>query len=429
MPYAAGRATTRDSMSHDIATAVANTRATKLLAAALILSAPVAVYAHQGMVLLLILALFAQPNFAALVGMMRTWARRPETWLATAFFAWCLVTLAWTPRPNPVTVVRVALVAVAALLVATRIRTLTDAERAWLGPWAAAAGLLMLALFGEEMITHGLVLGVLDPRLAPFQPGQYEPPIMQHASRGAAVLAPLSFAFAALLAGVTKRAWLGVTFVAAALWACMSSTIDASWLAISCGAIAYVVTWRFPRFAVAGFFAALVSYALLAPIPSLTVLTLDDVTVLGDQTWHGIQQRVGIWQYAASLIAERPLTGHGFDAARVLSERGAIIPRSPGWPALPLHTHNILLQIWLELGAVGALMAGGGLALVGRRMWALTSAPATAALAMSTFTACAVISLISYGAWQYWWIATWGFAAALVVLARTVAQTRPSSPA
>src|SRR3546814_3641058 len=69
------------------------------------------------------------------------------------------------------------------------------------------------------------------------------------------------------------------------------------------------------------------------------------------------QHRIEIWRFAAEKAAERPLTGWGFDATRVLgriAESEVFSGRT-----LALHPHNLSLQVWLELGGVGALLVVG----------------------------------------------------------------------
>jgi O-antigen ligase len=56
--------------------------------------------------------------------------------------------------------------------------------------------------------------------------------------------------------------------------------------------------------------------------------------------------RLNIWTFAADHIQSHPFRGWGLDASRTFG------------PAIPLHTHNAQLQLWLELGAIGAALAG-----------------------------------------------------------------------
>jgi hypothetical protein len=123
--------------------------------------------------------------------------------------------------------------------------------------------------------------------------------------------------------------------------------------------------------------------------------------------WH----RLEIWSFVGARIAEHPLLGWGLDSSRAIPGGTAFIPfpsaAPPGLPGvtwLPLHPHNVTLQIWLELGLPGAAL----FALFIARLWlALGAAPwprfYAAAVGGSLVSAC-VVALGSYGLWQEWWI-------------------------
>ena len=55
--------------------------------------------------------------------------------------------------------------------------------------------------------------------------------------------------------------------------------------------------------------------------------------------------RLEIWRFVSGLVENKPLFGWGLDSSRVF----------PG--LIPLHPHNAAVQIWFELGAVGAGVA------------------------------------------------------------------------
>jgi O-antigen ligase len=92
-------------------------------------------------------------------------------------------------------------------------------------------------------------------------------------------------------------------------------------------------------------------------------------------------------------------------------------------PPVSLHPHNGPLQIWLELGAHGAVLA----ALV---WWALFDLCARAArndrpggaAAGGAATAYFVIGALSFGVWQEWWLGLGAVTAA--VCAAVLAQRR-----
>ena len=70
--------------------------------------------------------------------------------------------------------------------------------------------------------------------------------------------------------------------------------------------------------------------------------------------------------------------------------------------SLPLHTHNAILQIWLELGGVGAFIFG--IILVAINLGLQNANRFVAAFSQSQLTAAIVVSSLGFGAWQSWWL-------------------------
>ena len=130
-------------------------------------------------------------------------------------------------------------------------------------------------------------------------------------------------------------------------------------------------------------------------------------TWMAEAGWHEADwlprtagQRVFIWGFTAERILEQPLLGWGFDAARNMPNfetkpvfhQGSIIP---------LHPHNGALQILLELGYVGAVLAAlllGWLVLrLGR------AARITELCGHGLFITGLAVALTAYGLWQTKW--------------------------
>jgi O-antigen ligase len=124
-----------------------------------------------------------------------------------------------------------------------------------------------------------------------------------------------------------------------------------------------------------------------------------------------------------------PLLGWGMDSSRA-------IPGGTGHPdaatlaafgltaksdwfsyaqLLPLHPHNLALQVWLELGAVGAALMA--------LLLAMLALSAVGGAACGTYAAGLVISMLSYGAWQYWWVAAMLLSAVTVTRLRSVSAS------
>ena len=130
--------------------------------------------------------------------------------------------------------------------------------------------------------------------------------------------------------------------------------------------------------------------------------------------------RLVIWDFAAARIAEKPLAGWGLEASRAMpggraqpdaatldrlnitapAQRAFLV--SPHVEVMPLHPHNGALQLWLELGGIGALI-GAALMLALGFAAARSAAPAVGA---GMLASAAVTGMLSFGLWQAWWVAS-----------------------
>jgi len=69
--------------------------------------------------------------------------------------------------------------------------------------------------------------------------------------------------------------------------------------------------------------------------------------------------RIKIWEFVAKKISERPLLGWGMNSSKHFSDGKNMVYTVSGeylGEALPLHPHNTILQIWVELGLPGILI-------------------------------------------------------------------------
>jgi O-antigen ligase len=195
--------------------------------------------------------------------------------------------------------------------------------------------------------------------------------------------------------------------------------------------VAGLTAWAAPR---------LVPRALGA---ALAVAILATPAVLGPVLARGVPaaglppsaaHRLLIWDFVGDRIAERPWFGWGMEASRnipghrdaaapeVRERFGLTGPHAESWAPraelLPLHPHNGPLQLRLELGLPGVLLAAALAWLLGLAA-ARSAAPpvATAMLAAGSVTA-----MLSFGAWQEWWVG-----AELLALAAAAALSTTSA--
>ncbi|MCC7045410.1 MAG: O-antigen ligase family protein [Alphaproteobacteria bacterium] len=272
---------------------------------------------------------------------------------------------------------------------------------------ALAAILLGLAIAaGLAMTDRFLLFEVLDDLEPGFQPrhGFY--------SRGATVM--LLFAVLTTI-GLDRR---GQRWIAAAIYLGIGALVavkfrsGAAAMVWSLGGAVYLAwcatqgCWR------QGFALLLAGFCLVAPVVVLAVPAPDPIHAANRALPGSWSHRIVIWQFAAKRIAERPVLGWGLDASRKIPGGRETIawqmdpdPRDPGdrmsvVQVMPLHPHSLALQVWLELGAIGAL------ALAALAWLLVTRAGAGGAGSVALVYAGMAISNVSYGAWQTWWLAT-----------------------
>ena len=69
---------------------------------------------------------------------------------------------------------------------------------------------------------------------------------------------------------------------------------------------------------------------------------------------------------------------------------------------MPLHPHNGALQLWLELGGIGALIGAALMLMLG----VAASRSAAPAVGAGMLASAAVTGMLSFGLWQAWWVAS-----------------------
>ncbi|MGB0631411.1 MAG: O-antigen ligase family protein [Alphaproteobacteria bacterium] len=122
--------------------------------------------------------------------------------------------------------------------------------------------------------------------------------------------------------------------------------------------------------------------------------------------------RLLIWDFTLERISERPLLGWGLDTSRAIPGGTELRPIHFVVPwsdtplmhpdqNLPLHPHNAVLQIWLELGLLGVIVAMIAVwNLLRTQLVSRTGGP------MAGFIVCAMaIYCVAFGLMQSWWLA------------------------
>ena len=266
--------------------------------------------------------------------------------------------------------------------------------------WGLAAYGCLLLL---EAFTGGGVYGTLRVLIEdPIRPDLGRKNIAQ----GSFVLAliwPVA-AVAGLRAGAPL--WLAVPMAVGTAVLAQGFLSDAPVLAVGLALGVGATVWIWPRSAPKAMGLAAAGMMLVMPLLILAVRMADTGAHL-PTSWD---QRMGYWAFTMGRIADHPWRGWGLDASRAFS------------PEIQLHPHNGALQIWLELGAVGAVLAALTWAFVFRRLArderSLLTAGTAGSVAVYLF-----FGLVSFGVWQEWWLAL----AALVAVVAALAETQPAN--
>ncbi len=381
-----------------------------VLAITAVALAPVAVFAPNGTVVLVVaagLALALDPTHRRAA---RALLSSVEARLLMAFLAVAALASLWSfdPLRGLFLALRLGLLFVPGMILVAAAAALSPREARIARRGMALAGLLLVGLMLVETTSgaaltrffRGVDAATLD-RLSNGAP----------LSRGGTVLA--LFLWPALAA---IRYWYGrwpyLPVLAAAAVALWLQPIEATRIA---ALLALVVFALVPHLGGAARRAGgvLVVMALLAPpLLAAALPAIYDSADLAAMA-HSHRHRVQIWTYALERIAERPVLGWGFDSSRELMGTGGEAVREDA--PMSLHTHNVTLQAWMELGLAGvAVIAALGWVLW-RRAAGLGAAAAPAA--MGGVVAVLVFAEISRGAWQHWWLAAfWLFAAWIAAL-------------
>lgn len=185
-------------------------------------------------------------------------------------------------------------------------------------------------------------------------------------------------------------------------------------VAVAAGGLVLVFALARPRATGIVLAASCAGLILLSPVVGKLVTPGPWLRAVPAATLFSVYHRTKIWSFTAGRIAERPLLGWGADASRRIPGGDAVVDinRDLGFAdkrydtsavVMPLHPHSAALQVWLELGAVGALLLAVlccGVPLVCLR--ALRSRTSTAG-GLAAFTTVYVLAMTSFSLWQSRW--------------------------
>ncbi len=402
------------------------------LAGAALIAPPLAFLSAKALVPLLALGVLLE-----VLARIRTGGSLPRpplswAWPLLALVVWGGLSALWSVIPERSATVTLALAGTTllGLVLVGLARDLDTHARERIGLALCSGMVIAAALFAVELASNAaLHFGLRDfvddfigRDTANRPPADYRYVL----NNGATVIVLMSWPASLLL--WQRYGWLGaLPAVGIGLAVGLTSDSGAAAAAALGGLTVLPVALLLRWFAGGGLAIALAAAILIAPaavdfMPRPDRLA-EHAPFLSNSAYH----RLLIWDFTSSRINERPLLGWGLDGSRAIpggsTEIVAVKPMAGGrtietrGELLPLHPHNAPLQIWLELGVIGALLA----ALFAVRMVRAVAAHgffAIRAAGLAQITAGFTVCALGYGLWQSWWLsALWLSAACFAALA------------
>ncbi|GJE17772.1 O-antigen ligase family protein [Methylobacterium marchantiae] len=319
---------------------------------------------------------------------------------ALAFIGWALASIAWSPFAGLSwrSIGEFLPTLVAAYLLARLAPGNMPAFAPRLAAWSIAlAGLYVVAALATDLPLHR----AMGSRVALFV-----------LNRPVLTILPIAGPLVFLLyrRGYRIAALLVLAISAAAI---LRSISGAAAMGLAAGAAMGLIAFLVPRrvsLGIAGF--ALALSFILAPVEGDLLNRAMPEAMHERLVQSSSRARVAIARSFGAAVALDPWRGAGFGTSARFIETPVAARIEPDLrPMLAVgHPHNIFLQIWAELGIVGAGLAAAILMMMLALIARLPRGESVVALGL--VGSCTAVAFVEHGAWQGWWIAALGAAIA-----------------
>lgn len=335
--------------------------------------------------------------------------------LMALLIAWAFASILWsiTPERALKTSIRITLVFGSLIVLIDAASKLDHDQRRRFGYWLVGGTVLGLVMTGIFVASSGLISGLLgQTRLTGKE--------LASLNRTSTVVAVLVWPVALIIAQIYNRyaAAAVIAFSALMLFALAPST---PLVAFGVGLVAFSIAWFSHRWGKRFLLLAFAGSIIMIPLLEIFVPVLTDF-LLANIPWPNSEiHRLVIWQFAAERIFEHPFIGWGLDASRAVpgGHNDLLVFQVPSGrvigQAMPLHPHNALVQIWLELGIVGVLLVGAIFSFLVAAIPESADNRAGPATLIATAACAFTIAQLGFGIWQGWWMATLGLTVMIAV--------------
>jgi len=263
--------------------------------------------------------------------------------------------------------------------------------------------LISVELFSDGIFTKALRYLINQEEYTGYRP--------ESLNRGACVLAISFWLFSAAInylqinkkLYLTMGCWMVVMSImmlqessSAKLSFVVSSVVYASFLILKC---------KFMKL----YLILFLLFILLFPIVFLAVpakIIYNDYPSIPDSMVH----RMVIWNFSMQRMYDKPYTGWGINAARYIpgasDQVPSIIDEERTWKRIPNHSHNIMIQIGVELGLVGILFFMAYISTFMHSIRLNEKDILKKTTAITVITSYLIIGFFAFSVWQEWWLST-----------------------
>jgi len=340
------------------------------------------------------------------LGELKIVTAQPWFWALLALVFWCFAAQFWSPYAPKGALSNANKLVIIVLIycgVVTTFKVLKPQTRDMFCHVFMAGGVLAAGLMLIEILSgYGLSL-LVDP-LNPDEAIAFRQ-FDSEKNLGRGILTYAQFLPALSLMFILKFKRWGVLIAALIMSlliaAAVINRVDLPAVIMFLTAIVMAVTWKFPRFGIISLCVGIIALILSGPLIGFLSSQMSDEQLL--QIPLSLEHRLRMWAYSWERIAQSPWIGQGFDASRsyqdTFKERGGIT-----MVIVSLHPHNAAVQIWLELGAIGAVLSAAIVAAFIKPALSFAQTPERATALAGTICASALFGLTTIGVWQYWWL-------------------------
>ncbi len=337
----------------------------------------------------------------------REWPRlhRTLSWLLAALVIWGAISATWSivPDRSASQALRLLLIAAGTTFLLSGALSLDTAGRKNLEIFLITGVGLGLLFMLFELATGGLVHGALN--------GFEKNPVQNLFELNRASSVVSIAAWVAIIPAWRRFGWVGAAVLVLVsgfvIWQLQPGS---PFLAITVGAGFFAVAWFAPSLAMIALLATVAAALVMIPfMAELTPIVTELIRALGF-TEFSLLHRIAIWEFASERLLAQPIVGWGLDASRSIGSGQMVgVDDAPNLGAravdvLPLHPHNALIQVWLELGVLGALIVAGLFASIILAIWRGVMGRLERAAAFAAVAAAFVNAELSFGIWQGWWL-------------------------